>query len=49
MNNINIGLVGCGRISHKHITAIDNISNAKIIAVCDVDVEKAEKLHKKDI
>ncbi len=47
MNNINIGLVGCGRISHKHITAIDNISNAKIIAVCDVDVEKAEKLAKK--
>ena len=46
-NIINIGLIGCGRISQKHITAIDNIKNARIIAVCDIDAEKIVKLAEK--
>lgn len=46
-NIINIGLVGCGRISSKHIFAIDNIKNAKIIALCDVDIGKAKKIKDK--
>lgn len=45
--NINIGLVGCGRISYKHITAIDNIENVKIVAICDIDREKVDILSKK--
>ena len=47
MKNINIGLVGCGRISHKHIIAINSINNAKIIAICDIDKGKVNNLSKK--
>lgn len=31
----NIGLVGCGRISEKHIDAIKKIPNFKIVSICD--------------
>jgi UDP-N-acetyl-2-amino-2-deoxyglucuronate dehydrogenase len=43
-NYINIGLIGCGRISDKHVAAVSHIRNTRIIAVCDIDAEKAEKL-----
>ncbi len=35
-SKIKFGIVGCGRISKNHINAInENLSNAKLIAVCD--------------
>lgn len=43
-NTINIALIGCGRISHKHLSAIDSL-NAKFYAVCDTDKSKMEKLN----
>jgi UDP-N-acetyl-2-amino-2-deoxyglucuronate dehydrogenase len=42
MKNINFALVGCGRISGKHIEAINDIKNASLVAVCDIDLEKAK-------
>ncbi|QYA44589.1 Gfo/Idh/MocA family oxidoreductase [Macrococcoides bohemicum] len=32
---MNFAIVGCGFISKKHVAAIDNISEAKLVAVCD--------------
>ena len=38
-----IALVGCGRISKRHIEAISTCSNTEISIVCDIDKERAEK------
>ena len=35
-------LVGCGRISYKHIKAINTIENTKLAAVCDIKKERAK-------
>lgn len=39
-----IGLIGCGRISKRHIEAIGATDNLEIALVCDTDRQKAEKL-----
>jgi len=39
-----IAIVGCGRISVKHIEAIHQTGIAKITAFCDIDFEKARLL-----
>jgi len=38
------GLIGCGRISAKHVEALSKIENAQLAAVCDVDRTKAEEV-----
>lgn len=40
---IKFALIGCGRIVKKHIDALNEIPNAKLVAVCDLDVNKAKK------
>lgn len=47
MKNIKFALVGCGRISGKHIDAIRDIENASLAAVCDIDISKAKKASEK--
>ncbi len=37
-----ISLVGCGRIMNRHIEAIQSSPGLEIVAVCDVDRQKAE-------
>ncbi len=45
MKKLKIALIGCGRISYKHIEAIiNNHEEAELTAVSDVDVEKMDKL-----
>ena len=39
--NINFGLVGCGRIAERHAQHISSVGN--LLAVCDIDPEKAKK------
>lgn len=42
---LNFALVGCGRISGKHADAITNhLENAKLVAVCDNQQDRAEKV-----
>ncbi|MBN2857352.1 MAG: Gfo/Idh/MocA family oxidoreductase [Candidatus Delongbacteria bacterium] len=41
MKEYRFGLVGCGRISSKHIDAINSIPNAKLTAVCDINEDRA--------
>ena len=43
MSKIKFGLIGCGRISHKHIEAlVNNFNEAQLICLCDVVKDKAE-------
>lgn len=46
MEKIKFGLVGCGMICPKHFKAIEELPEAELIAVCDIDKEKAEKFSK---
>ncbi|MES2218876.1 MAG: Gfo/Idh/MocA family oxidoreductase [Pseudomonadota bacterium] len=41
MKTINFALIGCGRIAGRHIEAISACAQAKLIAVCDMNVERA--------
>lgn len=41
---INFALIGCGRISEKHVNAIKQTPTAKLIAVCDINEQKAKAL-----
>ena len=41
---LKIGIVGCGRIFSKHLDAINKNLNLKIIAICDTDKKKLNKI-----
>ena len=45
-NKISFALVGCGRIAKRHseLLGFDQINGAKLVAVCDNVVQKAEKI-----
>lgn len=46
MNDLNFAIVGCGRIAKRHseLLGLNQISNAKLTAVCDLVPEKAKEL-----
>jgi UDP-N-acetyl-2-amino-2-deoxyglucuronate dehydrogenase len=44
MNELKFALLGCGRISRKHIDAITRADNAKLVAVCDIDEKRASSV-----
>lgn len=47
MNKLKFGIIGCGRISTKHIEAIvNNFEEAELVAVYDIVPEKMDKLVK---
>ncbi|QQG38503.1 MAG: Gfo/Idh/MocA family oxidoreductase [Candidatus Woesearchaeota archaeon] len=37
------GVIGCGKVAERHIEAIKNIPNASLVAVADIDIERAKK------
>ncbi len=39
---MNVGLVGCGRVSEIHMNAYKNIPEAKVVAVSDINLERAK-------
>lgn len=39
---VQFAIIGCGRIAERHIEAIARTSQAKLIAVCDLDRERAQ-------
>lgn len=43
---LKFGLVGCGRIAKRHseLLGLNQIDNASLVAVCDIDEEKAKKI-----
>lgn len=46
MHILNFALVGCGRIAKRHseLLGLNQIQNARLVAVCDLVHEKAEKI-----
>ncbi|GAA0076887.1 Gfo/Idh/MocA family oxidoreductase [Clostridium sp. CTA-5] len=43
MKKLKFAIIGCGRISYKHVEALaKNIGEAELVATCDVVLEKAE-------
>ena len=49
MKTWNFALVGCGRIAVRHsdLLGTNQIKNAKLVAICDIQKDKAEKISKK--
>ena len=44
MKKLSFAIIGCGRISHKHIEALaDNFKEADLVSVCDIIPEKMDK------
>ena len=41
---VRFGLVGCGGIGATHAKAIELLPEAELVAVCDVDAERAGKI-----
>lgn len=46
-NQIGFGIIGCGAIGDIHAKSINNTDGAKLIAVSDIDLEKAKKYSQK--
>lgn len=44
MTQISYGIIGCGVIGPVHAHALAQIPTAKLIALCDIQIERAEKL-----
>jgi UDP-N-acetyl-2-amino-2-deoxyglucuronate dehydrogenase len=44
MSAINFAIVGCGRIAQRHAEHINNTTGCKLVATCDIELEKANKL-----
>ncbi|MGI5866360.1 MAG: Gfo/Idh/MocA family protein [Syntrophaceticus schinkii] len=41
MKKLNFGIIGCGRIAHKHAEAIKKNEKANLLCVCDIIEERA--------
>lgn len=45
MQKLKFAIIGCGRISHKHVEALaNNLEEAELVAVCDIAPEKMDKV-----
>lgn len=44
---IRVGIIGCGNISLRHLDAAASAEEAKLVACCDIDKEKARSAAKK--
>ncbi|MHA1833621.1 MAG: Gfo/Idh/MocA family protein, partial [Candidatus Baldrarchaeia archaeon] len=44
---MNVGLVGCGRVSEIHINAYKNIPEANVVAVSDINLDRAKAFAQK--
>ena len=44
---LRIAIIGCGMISHRHMTVIENLNkrgyNLRVVAAAEIDKEKLEK------
>ena len=41
---MNVGLIGCGGIANLHMKVLSKIQNVKVIAVCDLNLERAKAI-----
>ena len=47
MKKINFAFIGCSQIAIKHLESIKKIENANLVAVCDINYEKAKQFAEK--
>ena len=47
-NPVSIAVVGVGNMGSSHLKSIADIDNLNLAAICDIDVEKGEKLAKEN-
>jgi len=49
MSKLGFALLGCGRIAPKHVESLTSgaVAGAKLVAVCDVQMDRAEKIAEK--
>ena len=40
---LNVALVGCGNIAQNHLKALKSIPYIKVVALCDIKPERADK------
>ncbi len=43
MSQLKFGIIGCGRIAKKHVEALTELKGARIISVCDIQKDRAQK------
>lgn len=48
MSTLRSAIVGCGCIHHSHVKGIDSTDRSKLVAVCDIDKEKADNAAEKN-
>ena len=41
--NVNLGFIGCGGMTNTHVQKLTKIPEAKMVAFCDIDLQKAKK------
>ena len=41
---MNVGLIGCGGIANLHMKVLSRIENVKVVAVCDLNLERAKDI-----
>jgi UDP-N-acetyl-2-amino-2-deoxyglucuronate dehydrogenase len=42
MGDLRVGLVGAGWIAREHVETLERLGGAQIVAICDVDPERAK-------
>ena len=47
MNKKRVAVIGCGRISVMHLSAIEKIEDVELIACCDLKKDRADSVAKK--
>ena len=47
--SIGIGMIGLGWVSNQYMKSFLNNDFCEVLAICDIDVEKAEKIKEKNI
>ncbi len=47
MNRLKMGVISCSGMAEGHMRAIEKNPNAELVAVCDIDLEKAKRTAKK--
>ena len=45
-NIVKVGVIGCGRVSGHHCRSIHQTAGVELIAVCDLEIEKANNYYK---
>lgn len=43
--NVKFAIIGCGRISYRHIEAIQANSDAQLVALCDLNLDRAREMN----